>query len=170
MGDNRIGKELGSALRGVLDRDPRLFKEMIGATGLARRKAHYFVNICRAFDLLPIPRARLNALGWIKLQMLAGHIEADNADTLLKMAETNTTARLCKLLKREKSSANRRIDLLLRRQRLRDARRRAGQIRRRRDRGRHGEQGGGPDRVGKGRPDQRSDDVSRTEITTVRLR
>ena len=108
MGDNRIGKELGSALRGVLDRDPRLFKEMIGATGLARRKAHYFVNICRAFDLLPIPRARLNALGWIKLQMLAGHIEADNADTLLKMAETNTTARLCKLLKREKSSANRR--------------------------------------------------------------
>lgn len=94
--------ELGGALRNLLDRDPQSFKELIGASGLAARKAYYFVNISRAFDGLPVPKSRLRSLGWIKLQMLAGHIDADNADALLKMAETNTAAELRKLLKGER--------------------------------------------------------------------
>ena len=94
--------ELGGALRNLLDRDPQSFKELIGASGLAARKAYYFVKISRAFDHLPLPRERLRAVGWVKLRALAGHVNAANADALLKMAETNTTADLGKLLKGEK--------------------------------------------------------------------
>jgi hypothetical protein len=90
--------ELGRALVVLLVSDPASFNELLGTAGLPVRKAYFLVNISRAFDPLAIPRERLHALGWVKLQMLAGHIDADNAEALLQMAEANTAADLGRLL------------------------------------------------------------------------
>jgi len=92
--------ELGGALARLLDRDRLQFKELLGVSGLTARRAYILVAISRAFDPLALPRKRLQALGWVKLQALAGHIDAGNAEALLKMAETHSAAGLRGLLSR----------------------------------------------------------------------
>ena len=98
--------ELARSLRQLLDRDHDLFRNVISKTGLGSRKAYYLVAISRAFDPLPLTKARLRKAGWTKLYILAPHVDEANVEALIELAETNSTAQLRALMKGEKPPAN----------------------------------------------------------------
>lgn len=82
--------ELGASLRRLYDRDRDLYHKVVAKSGLGSRKAYYLLSISRKFDKLPgIPKSRLRALGWTKLQVISRNLTAKNADQLLELAEQN---------------------------------------------------------------------------------
>jgi hypothetical protein len=94
--------ELGASLRRLYDRDPELYHKVVEKSGLGSRKAYYLLAISKKFDKMPgIPKARLRALGWTKLQVIAKKLTVQNADELVTMAETNTVRDLEALLRGE---------------------------------------------------------------------
>ena len=98
--------ELGKALRQLQDRDPDLFHQIIQKTNLGRRKAYYLVEVSRIFDPLPIPRSRLRKIGWTKLQLIGKHIDTNNLDELLQLAEESNTKELERHMRGEKPLGN----------------------------------------------------------------
>jgi hypothetical protein len=98
--------ELGKTLRQLMDRDPDLFHQIIQKSNLGRRKAYYLVEVSRKFDPLPIPRARLRKIGWTKLQLIGKHIDANNLDQLLQLAEASNTKELERHMRGEKPIGN----------------------------------------------------------------
>ncbi len=98
--------ELGKALRQLNDRDPDLFQKVYNKTKVGRRLAYYLVEISRVFDPLPVPRSRLKKIGWTKLQLIGKHVNANNLDDLLELAETNSTKALERQLRGEKPLGN----------------------------------------------------------------
>ena len=66
--------ELGKSLRQLLDRDPDLFKQVVDRPTSVRAKRTTSSKIARAFQPLPIPRNRLLALGWTKLEKISKHV------------------------------------------------------------------------------------------------
>jgi hypothetical protein len=98
--------ELARSLRHLLDRDPELFRKVIEKTNLGSRKAYYLVNISKWFEGAPIGKARLRQLGWTKLQIIGPHINDGDAEELVGLAESNTTAQLRAVMKGEKPPAN----------------------------------------------------------------
>ena len=58
------------------------------------RKVYYLINITRRFASLGVPRERLKAVGWTKLQLIAKELTKANAEKLLTLAETSTTREL----------------------------------------------------------------------------
>jgi hypothetical protein len=91
--------ELGRALRRLQEIDPKSFREAMAAPEIGRRLGYYLVAISAAFDGLPVSDARLDALGWTKLQVLAPHVTADNVGELVELAEQNTAFELEGLVK-----------------------------------------------------------------------
>jgi hypothetical protein len=98
--------DLGKSLRQLFDRDPDLFKRALDKSNLGSRKAYYLVNISRWFDGAPVGRARLRKIGWTKLQVIGPHVENQNLEELLQLAENNTTAQLKMLVKGEQPVNN----------------------------------------------------------------
>jgi hypothetical protein len=98
--------ELGRSLRQLLDRDPELFKKIVAKNNLGRRKAYYLVEVSRIFDPLPIPRSRLRKIGWTKLQLIGKHIEPDNMEELLQLAESTNAKDLERHMRGEKPLGN----------------------------------------------------------------
>ena len=94
--------DLAKSLRQLRDREPDLVKRIWEKTNLGSRKAYYLMNIDEWYTGLPVGRARLKAIGWTKLQIIGPHINAENCDELLDMAENNTAAQLKVLMKGEK--------------------------------------------------------------------
>ena len=94
--------ELGKSLRQLLDRDPDLFQEIVKKTNLGRRKAYYLVEVSRTFDPLPIPRSRLRKIGWTKLQLIGKHLDGDNTEELLQLADKTNAKELERLMRGEK--------------------------------------------------------------------
>jgi hypothetical protein len=95
--------ELGTSLRRLYDRDRDLYHKVVEKSGLGTRKAYYLLDISRKFEKLPgIPKARLRAVGWTKLQVISKHLTPQNGDELLTMAENNTVRDLEALLRGEK--------------------------------------------------------------------
>jgi hypothetical protein len=95
--------ELGASLRRLYDRDKDLYHKVVEKSGLGSRKAYYLIEISRKFDKLPgIPKARLRALGWTKLQVISKNLTPQNADELLTLAEQNNVRDLEALLRGEK--------------------------------------------------------------------
>jgi len=94
--------ELGASLRRLYDRDRDLYQRVVEKSGLGRRKAYYLLGISRKFERLPgIPRARLRAVGWTKLQVISKNLTATNADELLRMAESHSVRDLEALIRGE---------------------------------------------------------------------
>ena len=98
--------ELAKSLRQLMDRDADLYKKVIDKSGIGSRKAYYLVNISRAFDNLPIPRGRLRAIGWTKLQIIAPAVTAHNWEELIEAAEANSAAQLKSIVKGDKPVEN----------------------------------------------------------------
>ena len=98
--------ELGKALRQLQDRDPDLFRKLVVNGTLGRRKAYYLVEVSRTFDSLPVPRARLRAIGWTKLQLIGKTINTANMEDLLTLAEENNAKELERHMKGEAPLGN----------------------------------------------------------------
>ena len=100
--------DLATALRKLKDRDPELFQKAYDhpKSGLDRRKAYYMIEVSRAFDPLPIARSRLKKIGWTKLQVIGKHINKDNAQDLVALAENSTTKQLEAQMKGHKPLTN----------------------------------------------------------------
>jgi hypothetical protein len=94
--------ELGASLKRLYDRDKDLYHKVVEKSGLGSRKAYYLLEISRKLAKFPgIPKARLRALGWTKLQAVAKKLTAQNADELLTLAEQNTVRDLESLIRGE---------------------------------------------------------------------
>lgn len=86
--------DLGRALRALQEIDQAAFSALLDATAIGRRRGYYLVSISRAFDGLPVADARLAAIGWTKLQIIAPHVDADILAELLAVAENCTAHEL----------------------------------------------------------------------------
>jgi hypothetical protein len=141
--------ELGKSLRQLMDRDPELFQQIIQKSNLGRRRAYYLAEVSRIFDPLPIPRARLNKIGWTKLQLVAKHVTPSNLDVLLQLAEDSAAKELERRMRGEKPVGNAHCVLMyFSPEGLCRVGGRAREARRCRQRTRHPEQRGGFDPPG----------------------
>ncbi len=104
--------DLGRALRRLLHRDPGLFQQIVNKSHLGRRKAYYLVEVSRIFDPLPIPRSRLRKIGWTKLQLIGKHINPDNMEDLLQLAESLSAERLERAMRGEETAEGTRCVLM----------------------------------------------------------
>lgn len=86
--------ELARHLRALQETDPAGFSSVVESTTIGRRRAYYLVSISPAFDGLPVSDARLESIGWTKLQVLTPHVDADNVGDLLDLAEGATAYEL----------------------------------------------------------------------------
>jgi hypothetical protein len=86
--------QLGRALRSLQEIDSQAFADAAVAAKIGRRRAYYLASISRAFDGLAIPDARLNDLGWTKLQIIAPSVSAANVSDLVALAEQCTAHEL----------------------------------------------------------------------------
>jgi hypothetical protein len=91
--------DLARTLRQLHDRDVDKFTEVWQNSDLDRRKAYYLVDISRAYESLPIPRARLKKIGWTKLASMAKQVTADNWQEMLELAEKTATKQLEKIMR-----------------------------------------------------------------------
>jgi hypothetical protein len=81
-------------LRLAYDQHPDLFDQVLKLGGIKRRKALYLVEIDRKLGGLSLDKQRLDRIGWTKTQIIAGHIDAQNATELLNLAERNAAHEL----------------------------------------------------------------------------
>jgi hypothetical protein len=98
--------DLGRMLKQLQDRDPALFTDVWQKTDIKRRKAYYLAKVARTFDPLPIPRSRLKAIGWTKLELVSRHINEQNWQELIELAENTPSKQLEKVLNGEKPITN----------------------------------------------------------------
>jgi hypothetical protein len=103
--------ELAKSLRQLQDNDPDEFKRAVSNSRLGARKAYYLVEIDKVFSKIPVPKHRLKAIGWTKLQKLSAHINKSNYADLLKKAEAHTAKDLDTVLRGEQPVANKRAVL-----------------------------------------------------------
>ena len=103
---------LGRILSQLWSSDPPKFHRFIKLSGISRRKAYYLVAVARAFEGLGVPDARLAAIGWTKLQVIAPHVDEANAEGLLTLAETETVRELRRTLSGLESQGKTRCVLL----------------------------------------------------------
>jgi len=104
--------DLGRQLRQLQDRDPEKFLEIIQKSDLGRRKAYYLVEVSKTFDPLPISRPRLKKLGWTKLQLIGKHVNKDNVEDLVTLAENSSARQLEKQMRGEEPVPNARCVLM----------------------------------------------------------
>ena len=93
--------DLASTLRQLRDVDPHLFRLCVENSHISLRKAYYLLEVAETFEKLHVPEKRLMAIGWTKLQVIAGHVTKQNVGTLLKLAETENTRDLKAMMKGE---------------------------------------------------------------------
>lgn len=93
--------DLARQLRQTLEQSPNEFMRIAKQLGVERRKAYYLVEIDRNLDGLKVDRQRLERIGWTKLQIISGHINSRNAESLLAQAEQHNAYELTRLMKRE---------------------------------------------------------------------
>lgn len=86
--------ELGQALQQLQELDLDEFKDAVRQAGFSTRKAYCLISVERAFGSFSPSRGRLIKIGWTKLHSLVGHVNEDNLDELLTLAETHTAKEL----------------------------------------------------------------------------
>lgn len=104
----RLAKEL----RKVQEQRPDIFAEVAEQVGIGKRRAYALARVARIFDDLDVPDERLNRIGWAKLNRLSGHLNEDNAEQLLSLAEETTVYSLDAVLRGEVPVAGARVVLL----------------------------------------------------------
>jgi len=88
--------------RKVQDETPEKFASIAEQCGEDRRTAYYFAQIDRTFSQFDVDNKRLSRVGWTKLQLIAKHINQDNCEELLTIAEATSTHDLTLMMRGEK--------------------------------------------------------------------
>lgn len=88
---------LARLLRDLIDAESGAAQAICSATLLKKRRIYCLARIARVFDG-HVDDARLTAIGWTKLDVLAPHVNSENMEHLLRLAETNPPAVLLRLL------------------------------------------------------------------------
>lgn len=104
--------ELADALATARGTHPEAFEEIIGQAKVSRRRAYYLLDIRERFRPFMRDAARLRAIGWTKLKVLAPAINAENASDLFAMAETMSAHKLGQALRGADVSSKLRCVLL----------------------------------------------------------
>lgn len=104
--------ELANALATIRALHSKVFEEIIGRSGISRRRAYYLLEIRDRFQPFMQDLARLRAIGWTKLKVLAPFISAENAGDLFAMAETSSAYKLGQVLRGADVSSKPRCVLL----------------------------------------------------------
>lgn len=89
-------------LRRIQEEAPDRFDAIVSLIGLSIRKAYYLISIDKKFAELKVDIARLDAIGWTKLQIIAPYITEVNCESLLLHAERYTARELKQVLKNKK--------------------------------------------------------------------
>lgn len=89
---------LARRLREVHDIDTDMFPLVIEAVGISTRKAYALIQIDRSFWNLNLDRDRLLSIGWPKTTILARHINQENCEQLLSLAEEHNVDNLAAIL------------------------------------------------------------------------
>lgn len=90
--------ELADALATAKEAHPKAFEDIISLARVSRRRAYYLLEVRERFQPFMRDAARLRAIGWTKLKVLAPAIDAENAAELLTMAETQSAQKLSRAL------------------------------------------------------------------------
>lgn len=88
---------LARLLRDLIDAESGAVQAICSATLLKKRRIYCLARIARVFDGR-VDDVRLTAIGWTKLDVLAPHVNSENMEHLLRLAETNPPAVLPRLL------------------------------------------------------------------------
>lgn len=88
---------LARLLRDLIDAESGAVQAICSATPLKKRRIYCLARIARVFDG-HVDDARLTAIGWTKLDVLAPHVNSENMEHLLRLAEANPPAVLLRLL------------------------------------------------------------------------
>lgn len=96
-GDQRI--ELAICLARLYKKDPSALQLFIAESDVSRRVAYYLLEVGKVLSGLRISKARLNRIGWTKLQVIGKYLTADNASELLDLAEHTSTYELKRLMR-----------------------------------------------------------------------
>ena len=88
------------------------FFDCIKAAKISRRRSYYLIEIDRVYGPLKLPRQRLAAIGWTKLSLMAGYVDAAEIEAWLKLAE-NSTAQGLRTFLAGKDLSNKTITLKL---------------------------------------------------------
>jgi len=92
---------MAKLLADVQEFSPDDFNAVAEILGVSRRQAYYLAKIHRAYHGLGVDEGQLVNIGWTKLQILADHINEDNCEVLLNMAETSTVRELIMVMRDE---------------------------------------------------------------------
>ena len=103
---------LARRLSEIQDFDPDMFPQVIKAAGIGKRRAYALIQIHNSFWTLDFARERLLGVGWAKAVILARHVDQQNCEKLLRLAEEHTVHNLAVLLSGGKLNANQRVVLL----------------------------------------------------------
>jgi hypothetical protein len=93
--------ELARCLRMLHEFDPHQIRVGIEKSGLGRRKAYHLLHLSRQLDPANLPKSRLRNIGWTKLEVIAGRLNRENANELLKLAEDHAYRDLKRLIRGE---------------------------------------------------------------------
>ena len=103
---------LARELKELQDIRPDVFIQVVDKIELGRRTAFALARIGRIFSDLGIPDEQLNKIGWAKLNRIGGHLNEENAEQLLELAEHHTYRELDLILKGEEPVEGTKVMLL----------------------------------------------------------
>lgn len=98
--------------RKLQDEAPEKFASVAKHCGIDRRTAYYWAQIDRTFEALGVDEMRLSRIGWTKLQIIAKHIDQENCESLLTIAETCSARDVALMMRGEKPVKGTRVVLL----------------------------------------------------------
>ncbi|SDA34244.1 hypothetical protein SAMN02799622_05740 [Methylobacterium sp. UNC378MF] len=104
--------ELAGALAIAKETHSKAFEDIISQAKISRRRAFYLLEVRERFQPYMRDAARLRAIGWTKLKVLAPVINTENADDLLATAETASAQKLSQILRGAVVSSKSRCVLL----------------------------------------------------------
>jgi hypothetical protein len=104
--------EIGAALGRLQEADRDLFWKAVEKGEFGKRKAYYLITIAKAFKNIKVPKARLRAIGWTRLQVIARVLNESNADELILLAEQHKVKDLEAIIKGEEPNPDSRVIIL----------------------------------------------------------
>src|SRR3546814_418160 len=103
---------LARRLREVQDMASDIFSQVIETAGLGKRRAYALVQIHNSFRKLDFDRERLLAVGWTKAVTIAPHVNQQNCEELLSLADEHTVHDLAILVSGGTINVHQRVVLL----------------------------------------------------------
>lgn len=101
--------DLARALSELNEADKAGFQRCVEESGIGRRRAFCLVAVHRTFGRLPVPRERLESIGWTKLHALIGVVDDENYEQWLSRAEALSLRTLDRLVRNERPEQQKRL-------------------------------------------------------------